>query len=62
MHPHTSGFVVRVRWAEGRAHSTPHITLQNVSTKEVLTLSSWSELLAVMQQPPNPLRRSDEVD
>ena len=33
-------------------NSTPHITLQNVSTKEVLTLTSWSALLEALQRSP----------
>ncbi len=51
MHPKTSGFVIRVRWSDD-VNGAPHITLQNVNTKEVLTLSSWTALLEALQQPP----------
>ena len=61
MHLQTSGFVVRVRWSND-AQNTPHITLQNVSTKEVLTLSSWSALLEAMQQPPAPTTSVEKLD
>ena len=42
-HPNSS-FVIRVRWSG----DTPTITLQNIGTKEVLTLTSWSELFGAL--------------
>ena len=57
MHSQTSGFVIRVRWS-GDAQNAPHITLQNVSTKEVLTLTSWSALLEAIRQPTTPVEKS----